>query len=114
MTIPNLKKGNALLDKLENFIKDPCNDTHPDVVNKAIPLHQVYLLKGKFYDSLKDYNQSHFYFGEAFKSYKENCFKVSPDAFLGNLQFRYGWAFIRSQKSIDRGIQILRRAAELA
>ena len=68
-------------------------------------LFQIYLLKGKFYDLSKKYDSAQQSFETALTNYEKQKSKEGEvDSQLGNVQFRYGWALIRSKKDIDKGI----------
>ena len=74
-------------------------------------LFQIYLLKGKFYDLSKKYDSAQQSFETALTNYEKQKSKEGEvDSQLGNVQFRYGWALIRSKKDIDKGIQQLLQA----
>jgi hypothetical protein len=64
------------------------------------------LLKGKFYDLSKKYDLAQLSFETALTNYENQKSKEGKvDSQLGNVQFRYGWALIRSKKDIDKGIE---------
>lgn len=70
------------------------------------------MMKGKFLDMMKDYNGAQEQFAKAHNQMiedKKNG-KHVRNFDEGNLLFRYGWALIRSEKDLDKGIEILKDA----
>lgn len=73
-------------------------------------VYTTYLLKGKFDDLQKSFGSATDNFKQALSLY-ENEFKDKIDKnVIGNIQFRLGWAYIRSRKDIEAGIANLKKA----
>ena len=64
------------------------------------------MMKGKFLDIAKDYNGAQEQFGIAYNQMMEDKKngKYIRSFDEGNLLFRYGWALIRSEKDLDKGL----------
>lgn len=75
------------------------------------------LLKGKALDMKGDYSTAVEVFRENLRDYLRYIQQQQGEAaekgeVIGNLEFRYGWALIRSKKDVELGVQQLRAAQE--
>ena len=77
------------------------------------------LLQGKIFDCQKEYNKALLIYQrtlEKFQQYQqsvlysENYSEQQIKHDLGNIQFRLGWAIIRSTKNIEKGLITLKQA----
>lgn len=80
-----------------------------DIAPKRI--YTLFLLRGKFKDLQREFDQAAEQFSLSLQVYEQDVVGESADATVrGNIQFRLGWALIRSRKDVDRGIEVLQEA----
>ena len=71
----------------------------------------VPLQKGKIMDMMKRFSEAAIFFKKALGLFKLNMKNLDGEAqTLGQLEFRYGWALIRSKKDLQKGIEMLKEA----
>jgi tetratricopeptide (TPR) repeat protein len=86
------------------------------MLEKEILPTQIYtvpLLKGKFNDLEKHFQNASKHYQLAFNLYQRDFEKQMDKSVLGNIQFRLGWAMIRSRQDVNKGIFNLKQANAL-
>mmetsp|Transcript_34637 Transcript_34637/g.52980 ORF Transcript_34637/g.52980 Transcript_34637/m.52980 type:complete len:89 (+) Transcript_34637:2038-2304(+) len=69
------------------------------------------MLRGKFYDLLKDFKGAVEQFGKSRDIYlRDFAPELRENQVLGNIEFRLGWAYIRSRSDVEKGIYLLKEA----
>lgn len=93
------KEGKEILDQI--------------LIEKLTEPSQYYLLMGKYLDIEGKFEESQ----QMFKKALDNCDKdesinvfLQQNSQLGNIQFRYGWALVRSKVDVNEGIDLLKQA----
>jgi tetratricopeptide (TPR) repeat protein len=74
-----------------------------------VKTYSKFLMQGKFNDLQKKFEDAAENFEEALSLYLRDV-KDQDKSVTGNIQFRLGWALIRSRKDIDSGISHLKEA----
>ena len=92
--IDKISQGLKYLEQLENEMKPR-------------KVYTISLLKGKYKDLTKNFVEASVQFEQALELYSKDQKNQIDQNILGNIQFRLGWALIRSRKDIDRGIENL-------
>ena len=96
--IEKIPEGVQYLDQLEQQIKPK-------------KIYTVSLLKGKYKDLAKFFAAAAELYQQSLDIYKSEQNSDQQDAtIIGNIEFRLGWALIRSRLDIDKGIQTLTSA----
>lgn len=95
------------LKHIEDLIQSTEANGQPGIMG-----HLPQMMKGKFLDMMKDYNGAQEQFAKAHNQMMEDKKNGKHVRAFdeGNLKFRYGWALIRSEKDLDKGIEILKDA----
>ena len=70
--------------------------------------HIIHFLKAKCYDKQKQFKQAALQYNEAFQLVEDK-----DDRIRGQIQFRLGWAMVRSKTSIEPGVENLVNAHNL-